>query len=126
MGYREYGMWEVLEVLRRRSRGESKAQIARGTGRSRFTVRRYIELALELGWEPGGAIEPDDKLALEVLQRLRPGPRASPADQPTTEQRLLPHIDTVRSWLAPEGGERGLRLSRVRSLLKQRHGVDVS
>jgi transposase len=125
MGYREYGMWEVLEVLRRYGRGESKAQIARGTGHSRFTVRRYIELAGEVGWKPEDG-EPQEKLASEVLQKCRPGPREVAAGKPSNEQRLLVHIEELRGWLAPADGSRALRLSRVQTLLKQRHGLEVS
>ena len=53
MAYREVGMWEILNVLRRIGRGESKSVVARATGHSRVTVRRYVSLAVELGWKPG-------------------------------------------------------------------------
>lgn len=125
MSYREHGMWEVLEVLRRHGRGERKAAIARGTGHSRFTVRRYIALALELGWTPQDG-EPEEKLAGEVLGRLRPGPREPPPDTLSVEQQLVPHLEELRGWLAPSNGTRPLRLTRVRALLKRRHALKVS
>lgn len=62
MAYRELGMWEVLDVLRRVHRGEAKASIERVTGRTRKTIRRYLKAAAKAGWEPGSR-EPDEALA---------------------------------------------------------------
>jgi DNA-binding IclR family transcriptional regulator len=42
MAYREVAMWEILNVLRRLGRGESKTSIAAATGHSRSTIRRYL------------------------------------------------------------------------------------
>ena len=72
MAYREVDMWEILEVLRRLHRGETNAAIERATGRTRKTIRRYKRRARQLGWEPGGEKEPDEKLAAAVAQSLRP------------------------------------------------------
>jgi hypothetical protein len=84
MAYRELGMWEVLDVLRRVHRGEAKAAIARVTGRSRKTIGRYVRVASKLGWERGSR-EPDETLAAQVSQRCDPdrrrrraGARSSP------------------------------------------------
>ena len=57
MAYREIAMWEVLDVLHRLARGERQRPIARATGHSRTTVRRYERAARELGWVPG-EVEP--------------------------------------------------------------------
>ena len=46
-------MWEIFAVLERAHRGESRSAIARVTGHSRKTVRRYLATAREVGWEPG-------------------------------------------------------------------------
>ena len=45
MAYKGHGMWEVLEVLRRVHRGEKLRAIARTTGRTRKTIRRYLKAA---------------------------------------------------------------------------------
>jgi transposase len=124
MGYREYGMWEILEVLRRYHRGEKKRRIALATGHTRVTLRRYIATAQKLGWSTER--EPDEELARGVVARLQPGPRAAPTASVTNEQRLLVHVEQIRSWLHPADGKRGLRLTRVRALLKQQYAVDVS
>ena len=49
MAYREIGIWEILEVLRRVHRGERQRAIVRVTGHSRSTIRRYVAAARELG-----------------------------------------------------------------------------
>lgn len=122
MAYRELGMWEVLDVLRRVHRGETKSAIERVTGRTRKTIHRYVKVARKLGWAPGSD-EPDEALAAKVVQRLRPGP-ASPADGGTTEALLVTHREQLRAWLVPADGSRGLRLSKAHALLA-RQGVAV-
>lgn len=123
MAYLEHGMWEVLDVLRRLHRGEGHRSIARVTGRSRNTVRRYAASAAELGWKPGQT-EPDEALASAVLARLRPGPQEACAEQ--TELALLPHKERLREWLSPDNPyKRGLKLTKVHRLLA-RQGVQVS
>ena len=122
MAYKEHGMWEVLDVLRRIHRGESLKAIVRVTGRSRGTVRRYVKVARALGWVPGSAA-PSEELASEVLARLQPGPGKQQCK--SVAGRLGPHAEQIRRWLAPgEGSKRGLRLTKVHKLLERR-GVIV-
>jgi hypothetical protein len=113
MAYGEVDMCEILEVLRRFHRRESKAAIQRATGRTRKTGRRYVEKARELGWD--GEAEPDEALAVAVARRRKPVP-----DEPrarTSEAALTPHRERIRQWLSPEDSGRGLRLSKVHVLL---------
>lgn len=123
MVWRDHGMWEVLQVLRRAQRGEAVRAVARATGRSRGTVRRYVEAAVELGWQVGGSEEPSEELAGRVLARLRPGPRdAAPGP---SEQALAEQEARIRAWLAiDEPGRKGLKLRKVHTLLA-REGVVV-
>jgi hypothetical protein len=121
MAYREVAMWEILEVLRRFGRGESKAAVGRATGHTRKTVGRYVATAMELGWRPDED-EPTEALATKVFSRHRPSKGQGPGE---AEERLLPHRDTIKTWLTPGRGEkRGLRLSKVHQLLA-RQGVEV-
>ena len=122
MAYRELGMWEVLDVLQRVHRGEAKSAIERVTGRTRKTIRRYLRTAAKLGWEPGSR-EPDEALAAQVAQRLRPGPPAV-ANGGAVAELLAPHHAQLRAWLVPEDGGRALRLSKVHTLLA-RQGLSV-
>ena len=122
MTYKEHGMWEILEVLRRHWRGDSQVQIQAATGCSRTTIRRWLAGARDLGWEVSAG-EPDEALAARILEGLRPGRGSSEPGQ--TERLLLGHRDQIRSWLATEPGQkRGLRLTKVHLLLT-RHGVPV-
>ena len=50
MAYREIGMWEIHEVLRRVARGEPQRAIQRATGHSRTTIRRWLRAARRMGW----------------------------------------------------------------------------
>lgn len=122
MAYREVAMWEILNVLRRVARGETKSAVARATGRSRSTIRRYLELAQELGWTPGVADEPTEALAAEVARRSSP---ARDREAGEAEAQLLRHREQVQTWLKPGPREkRGLRLTKVHQLLA-RQGVHV-
>jgi len=53
MAYRAVAMWEVLNVLRRVGRGESRSAVARATGHDRKTVKRYVD-GQGVGLEAGG------------------------------------------------------------------------
>jgi transposase len=121
MAYREIGMWEIHEVLRRVARGEPQRAIQRTTGHSRSTIRRWLRVARKLGWKPDRG-EPDEVLAVAVAERARPVP-AEPSRGPA-QARLAPYREQIRAWLEPEEGGRGLRLTKVQQLLA-RQGVDV-
>jgi len=121
MAYREVAMWEILSVLRRVGRGENKASVARATGHSRSTIRRYARVAKELGWKPG--TEPSEELAAAVARQLKP---AGDREAGEAEALLLPHREQIRAWLKPGAHEkRGLRLTKVHQLLA-RQGVHVT
>jgi hypothetical protein len=77
---------EILTVLRLIGAGHSKSIVASTTGHSRTTVRRYVALAVELGWKLGHE-EPTEQLAAEISRRLNP---AADRDAGDTEQLLLP------------------------------------
>ena len=121
MAYREHGMWEVLDVLKRHHRGESQRRIAVATGRGRKTIRAYIREAKKLGWSK--EVPPDDELASRVAQRRQPGPSSSEAS--ASEKALRAHHDRIQQWVEGPEGERGLKLTKVHELLT-REGVDVS
>ncbi|HEX7021893.1 MAG TPA: IS21 family transposase [Trueperaceae bacterium] len=120
MAYREVAMWEILNVLERVGRGESKAAVERVTGHTRKTIGRYVATAERLGWSPGEPIT--EELAAEVYRQHRPRSDRGPGD---TEAVLLEHQGRIREWLEPGVNEkRGLRLSKVHQKL-QRLGVVV-
>jgi len=102
MAYREVAMWEILAVLQRLKRRDSKTVIARITGHSRSTVRRYERLAAELGWTPDSD-EPTDTLAAEIGRRLTPAGDREAGD---VERQLLPQVEQIRQWLTPAPQEK--------------------
>jgi transposase len=95
MAYREIGMWEILEVLRRVGHGERQRAIQRVRGHSRSSIRRWLRAARRLGWEPGGG-EPDEALARAVAQRLRPVREVPELGE--SEARLRPHRERIEAY----------------------------
>lgn len=123
MAYKEQGMWEVLDVLKRLHNGEGIRSVSRNTGRDRNTVKRYKSAAEDVGWV-AGVHAPDEDLAHDVLAALRPGPSGTVSTE--TERKLAPHKEQIREWLKKdESFERGLKLTKVHTLLK-RKGVELS
>jgi len=114
-------MWEVLQILRRLGRRESKSSIKRATGADRKTIRNYEAVALELGWSAESGTEPTEELAGAVFARVRPGPEVN---QTPTERLLVPFQQQLRQWLADEPGSPSLLLTKVHQLIR-RQGVDV-
>jgi hypothetical protein len=125
MAYHEVAMWEVLDVLERLSRRENKTSIARATGCSRSTVRRYAALAEKLGWKVGDLVEPLgglEAIAVEITKRLKPIGKHKLSE---ARRLLMAHEGEIRDWLKPPGGQRrGLRLDKIHQLL-QRQGIAV-
>ena len=120
MVYREHGMWEILEVLRRAHRGEKLKAISRSTGRSSNTVKRYLAAAEELGWR-FDSVEPDEGLAARVLAKLRPGPRIDSPGETEQLLLLLQHRETLRAWLQGDTEDRHpLTLTKCHDLLSRR------
>jgi len=97
MAYREVDMWEILNVLQRIGRGEQISAISRVTGHSRTTVRRYVAVARQLGWQRG-LEEPSEELAAQVAEDLGPLPRSRVPGE--VERQLLPHRGKIRAWLS--------------------------
>lgn len=121
MSYREVAMWEVLSVLSRIGRGETKSAVARTTGHDRKTVGRYLATAVELGWRPG-TDEPTEALAAAVAARHSPARNRGVGE---IEELLLSHRERINEWLSPDPGQkRGLRLTKVHELLR-RQGIEV-
>lgn len=117
MSYRELTMNEIKEVLRRWKAGQSKREIARGTGMDRKTVRRYIETAQQCQISREG--ETSESEVHQVAQRVQDRPAPSPSEQ---RELLLKHKERIESWLK---GSKPLRLTKVQVLLR-REGIETS
>jgi transposase len=116
MAYREVGLMQVVEVLRRWQTRESVRSIVRGTGLARNTVRKYVREARRLGLRPGGPPPTDEQvLVLARLTQSAPPARAAPR-----AGVLEPHREQIAGWI-----EDDFQLTRIAELLAQR-GVIVS
>jgi transposase len=118
MAYREVGMMDIDQVIRRWLAGEKIRAIARSTGLDRNTVRRIVRLAAQadIGRETPW---PDEDKLHAVRQRMgRPGTTVTSGE---AEERLKPRIEQIRAWLDKDH----LLLTKVHELL-DREGLVVS
>jgi transposase len=119
MAYRELGMVELREIVRRWQRGDGVRAIARGTGMDRKTIAHYLRAARAAGVQPGGAAPTDEQLTTIATAR-RPG-RPSNTEAPSPEiEALRPHSAQIRAWLTG-----GLRLTKIHRRLREQ-GLAVS
>jgi len=118
MSYRELTMIDVKELLRRWSAGHSNRKIAREAGADRATVKRYVDVAGDLGIERGHEFT-DDEIH-EIAQRIqaRPVPDAS-----AEWNAVAKHKERIEEWL---GRKRPLKLTKIRTLLVREHSVEAS
>jgi hypothetical protein len=71
MAYRELGVIEIREVLRRFCLGDGVRAIARATGSDRKTVAKYVAAARAAGLAPGEP-GPTDEQGAAVIAAVRP------------------------------------------------------
>lgn len=109
MAYGGVVMWEMLIVLERVGRGESRSAVERVMGRTRMTIGWYVVTARSLGWSPGEPVR--ERLAAEVYRRHRSWGGRGPGDSGVV---LVAHQEFIRRWLQlGVNEERGLRLTEV-------------
>src|SRR6266511_376562 len=109
MAFKEVSRVEIVEVVRRWQRGLGLRAVARATGLSRGTVRKYLQAAVAAGVGQGGP-RPSDEQLLALAPLNRSGPK-QPA-VPSTD-RLAPLHDRIEQWVRREQ----LQLTRVYELL---------
>ena len=78
MAYRELGVIELREVLRRFTLGEGLRAIARGTGVDRKTVGKYVAAGIAVGVCRGGEVQTDAQIAT-IAAAVRPPQAGRPA-----------------------------------------------
>jgi transposase len=118
MAFREVRVFEVREMLRLWLRGEGLRLIARLTATDRKTVRRYVQVAEELGLDrAGGEDQLDDVFIGRVVERVRP----HRTDGHGEAWRILDaHRDQLTKWLEDDE----LTVVKTHELL-ERQGVVV-
>src|SRR5258708_20203221 len=108
MAYREVGMVQVREIVRRWLAGDGLRSIARALGVDRKTVAEYVRLARAAGIERDGA--PPTEAQLDALAACRRPGRPVATTEPSAEvQTLIAHRETIPRWLS----EDPLRLPNV-------------
>jgi len=106
--YREVGLMQVVEILRRWRAGESARTIAQAMGLARNTVGKYLREARGLGLSPQGPPPTNDQLlALRRLSQTAPPARTTPR-----AILLEPHSEQIAAWL-----EQRYQLTRIAELL---------
>jgi len=111
MAFKEVSRVEVIEILRRWQTGAGMRALARGTGLSRNTIRKYIEAAERCGLTRDGP-SPTETQLTELVRLNVAGPRRVVR---STEEGLEPWATSIRDWLHRDR----LTLTRVHELLQQ-------
>ena len=106
--YREVGLVQVVEILRRWQAGESARTIAQALGLARNTVGKYLREARRLGLAPHGP--PPTNEHLVVLSRL--SLTAPPARATPRSSLLEPHSEQIVAWV-----DQRFQLTRIAELL---------
>jgi len=114
--YREVGLMQVVEILRRWQAGGSARTIARAMGLARNTVGKYLREAERLGISRQGPAPTNEQIiALSRLSQTAPPERTVPR-----AVLLEPYQEQIARWLQDDE----LQLTRVVELLGQQ-GVPV-
>ena len=93
--YREVGLMQVIEIIRRWQAGESIRAMAQATGLARNTVGKYVrEAGLQGLAASGPAPNTEQVLALARLGETAPPARAAPRSA-----QLDPHREQIAVWL---------------------------
>jgi transposase len=113
MAFKEVSRVELTEVIRRWQTGLGLRAVARSTGLSRGTVRKYLQAAVAAGLQQDGPTPtPEQLLVLAPLGRAGPKQPAVPS-----VDRLAPWRDRIETWVRQDR----LLLTRVHELLTQQH-----
>jgi len=113
MVYKEVSRVEVEEIIRQWQAGRGIKTIARSTGISRNTIRKYLLTAQSMGLDRNGPIATDYQL-INLLQLNQAGP---PETLSPTDKILDPYATLIEQWLKHDK----LKLVRVQDLLAQKH-----
>jgi transposase len=120
MAHKEYGVTDILDILRRSKAKDGIKRIVRATGMAKNTVRNYLRLAAEHGFHPDVADELLPDIAARVFRSVHGSLQKAPNSN-TAAAPLFPHRDQISDWLEKEG----LTLTKAHIKLS-RIGVNVS
>jgi len=115
MVYKEVSRVEVEEIIRQWQAGRGIKAIARSTGISRNTIRKYLLTVQSIGLARNGQ-PPTDYQLTALLQLNQAGPTETPSP---TDKMLDPYSTLIEQWLKRDQ----LKLVRVQDLLAQKQCV---
>lgn len=113
MVYKEVSRVEIEEIIRQWQAGRGVREIARSTGISRNTIRKYLLTAQSYGLERNGR-SPTDLQLTYLMQLNQVGPQKIITP---TDTVLEPYSSQIEQWLKHDR----LKLVRVQDLLAQKH-----
>jgi len=119
MAHKEYGVTDILDILRRKRARDGIKRIARATGMAKNTVRKYLRIASKHGFDDTVQDDQLPEIAAAVFREVHGGGKKSSA--PGAFAPLLPHRKLLSGWLEKDG----LTLTKAHIKLG-RMGVDVS
>jgi len=100
MGHKEYGVTDILDILRRLKAKDSQRRISRATGIDPKTIRSYLRIATLHGFTD---TVPDDELAeiaSAVIREVYGNDNRN--SEPSACAPLLPHRELISGWLETE------------------------
>jgi transposase len=100
MGHKEYGVTDILDILRRLKAKDSQRRISRATGIDTKTIRSYLRIATRHGFTD---TVPDDELAeiaSAVIREVYGNDNRN--SEPGACAPLLPHRELISGWLETE------------------------
>lgn len=97
MGHKEYGVTNIIDILRRAKAKDSFRRIARSTGIDRNTVRSYLRLAATLGFSDAVSDERLADIAAAIIRSVHGCDAKDPVAGACAP--LLPHHELISGWL---------------------------
>jgi len=98
MAHKEYGVTDIIDVLRRKKAQDGIKRIVKATGMAKNTVRNYLRLATEHGFSDSIADEHLPEIAAAVFRSVH-GSVQKTAPSTTAAAPLFPHRDLIGHWL---------------------------
>lgn len=123
MAFREISVNEIREVLRLwlgtpAMPAPGLRKIAEHAGVDRKTVRRYVEAAQSVGvGRSDGPAAVTDEVIAAVVEIVRPD---RPHGHGAAWEQLVPHEEQITKWVAGEGEQKPLTLTKIEVLLARR------
>lgn len=118
MAHKEYGMTDIIDILRRAKAKDGIRCIVRATGIARNTVRSYLRLAAEHGFTHEVSNDSLPDIAGAVFRSIHDSGRNDPATGASAP--LVAHRELIADWLDKDA----LSVTKVQIKL-QRMGVAI-